>query len=62
MKDFINITSDKAIKSVEIYDVLGRLVKTNSSTKINVSQLSKGNYLLKIKTDSGDIIEKFIKE
>lgn len=62
VKDFINITSDKAIKSVEIYDVLGRLIKTNSSTKINVSQLSKGNYLLKIKTDSGDIIEKFIKE
>jgi len=62
VKDFINITSDKSIKSVEIYDALGRLIKKDTYTKINVSQLSKGNYLLKIKTDSGDIIEKFIKE
>lgn len=61
-KDFINITSDKAVKSVEIYDVLGRLIKTDSSNKINISQLSKGNYILKIKTDSGDVIEKIIKE
>jgi len=62
VKDFINITSDKSIKSVEIYDALGRLIKKDTYTKINVSQLSKGNYLLKIKTDSGDIVEKFIKE
>lgn len=61
-KDFINITSDKAVKSVEIYDVLGRSIKVDFSNKINVSQFSKGNYILKIKTDSGDIIEKFIKE
>lgn len=61
-KDFITITSEKALKSIEIYDALGRLIKTNSSNKINVSQLSKGNYLLKIKTDSGEVIEKFIKE
>jgi len=61
-KDFINITSEKAVKLIEIYDTLGRLIKTESTNKINISQLSKGNYLLKIKTDSGDIIEKFIKE
>lgn len=61
-KDFINITSEKPVKSVEIYDTLGRLIKTESSDKINVTQLSKGNYLLKMKTDSGETIEKFIKE
>ncbi|WP_333854319.1 S8/S53 family peptidase [Epilithonimonas sp.] len=61
-KDFINITSDKVVKSVEIYDTLGRLIITDFSKKINISQLSKGNYLLKMKTDSGNIVEKFIKE
>ncbi|PZU80905.1 MAG: serine protease [Chryseobacterium sp.] len=62
VKDFINITSDSKINSVEIYDYLGRLIKTDSSNKINISQFSKGNYLLKIKTSSGQTIEKFIKE
>ncbi|WP_244926046.1 S8/S53 family peptidase [Epilithonimonas arachidiradicis] len=61
-KDFINITSDKTLKSVEIYDILGRLIKTDVSNKVNITQLSKGNYLLKIKTDSGEIVEKLIKE
>ncbi|MDP9955535.1 hypothetical protein J2X97_001172 [Epilithonimonas hungarica] len=61
-KDLINITSDKKINSVEVYDYLGRLIKTEFSNKVNISQLLKGNYLLKIKTDSGESIEKLIKE
>ncbi|SHK60667.1 Por secretion system C-terminal sorting domain-containing protein [Epilithonimonas mollis] len=61
-KDFIYIDSQKSVKSVEIFDTLGRLIKTENSDKINVSQLSKGNYLLKIKTDSGEIVEKMIKQ
>jgi len=61
-KDFVTITSDKSIKSVEIYDYLGRLIKTESSAKINISHLLKGTYILKIKTDSGETIEKLIKE
>lgn len=61
-KDLVHITSEKKIKSVEVYDYLGRSIKTEFSDKINVSQLVKGNYLLKIKTDSGETIEKFIKE
>ena len=61
-KDIINITSDKKINSVEVYDYLGRLIKTEFSAKINISQLVKGTYILKIKTDSGETIEKFIKE
>lgn len=61
-KDVINITSDKKINSVEVYDYLGRLIKTETSNKVNISQLLKGNYLLKVKTDSGETIEKFIKE
>lgn len=62
VKEFLNITSNQPIKSVEIYDTLGRLIKTENSTKVNVAQLSKGNYVVKIKTNSGEKIEKFIKE
>ena len=61
-KDVINISSDKSIQSVEIYDVLGRLIKTETKNSINVSQFSKGNYIIKIKTGNQEMIEKFIKE
>ncbi|MCD9855843.1 S8 family peptidase [Epilithonimonas sp. JDS] len=61
-KDVLSISSDKPIKSVEIYDVLGRLIKTETKKNINVSQLAKGNYLVKVKTGDQELIEKFIKE
>ncbi len=61
-KDVINISSEKPVKSIEIYDVLGRLIKTETKNNINVSQLAKGNYLMKVKTGDQELIEKFIKE
>ncbi len=61
-KDFININSEKPVKSIEIYDVLGRLIKTETKNNINISQLAKGNYLLKIQTGDQELVEKFIKE
>lgn len=62
VKDVINISSEKPVKSIEIYDVLGRLIKTETANNINVSNLSKGNYLIKIKTGDQELVEKFIKE
>ena len=61
-KNFINISTEKPIQSIEIYDVLGRLIKTETKNNINASQLAKGNYFLKIKTSDQEFIEKFIKE
>ena len=61
-KNFINISTEKPIQSIEIYDVLGRLIKTETKNNFNVSQLAKGNYFLKIKTSDQELIEKFIKE
>lgn len=61
-KNFINISTEKPIQSLEIYDVLGRLIKTETKNNVNVSQLAKGNYFLKIKTSDQELIEKFIKE
>jgi len=62
--DFINIKSDEKIKSVKLYKVSGSLVKTenNEFSRINVSNLPKGNYLISIETDSGIETKKIIKE
>lgn len=61
-KDVVNLKSDNPIRSVEIYDSLGRIVKNEVSKTINISELVKGIYFLKVKTDSGESIEKIIKE
>jgi len=50
----VKIQSDENIQSVELYDLRGRLIKTESTNiqkyEMNIYDLSKGIYLLKIKT------------
>lgn len=60
--DFINIKSDEKIKSVKLYSASGSLVKAENDnlSRINVSNLSKGNYLISIETDSGTETKKII--
>lgn len=62
--DFINIKSDETIKSVKLYNASGSLVKTKNIefSRINISNLPKGNYLISIETDSGIETKKIIKE
>ena len=65
VKNILNITSKKEIKSVAIYDMSGK-VKVNkevSSSKVDVSvdNLTKGIYILKIGTSEGVAVTKFIK-
>ena len=69
VKDIISITvpTDTVVNSYEIYDINGKVVKTlNSATssisEINVSELSVGNYILKLNSDKGTASKKFIKE
>ena len=61
-KDIITIASDKPVQSVEIYDILGRLIKSETKNTVNISNFTKGTYLVKIKADGQEIIEKIIKE
>ncbi|UQB70059.1 T9SS type A sorting domain-containing protein [Epilithonimonas zeae] len=61
-KDIIHVSTEKTLKSVDIYDSLGKLIKTDFKNNIDISQFSKGNYILKIKTDQGETTEKLIKE
>jgi hypothetical protein len=62
--DFINIKSNEVIKSVKLYNASGSLVKTenNNSSKIDISSLLKGNYIISIETESGIETKKIIKE
>jgi hypothetical protein len=58
-------TIDATINSVEILDLNGRLinnVKVNSDNQVNISELSKGIYMMKIISDEGTAIKKVIKE
>jgi len=62
-KDFINITSQKEINSIEILEQSGKRISESKELKINVSQLSKGIYILKIKFSNGiSSIQKLIKQ
>ncbi|WP_333852202.1 T9SS type A sorting domain-containing protein [Epilithonimonas sp.] len=60
--DILNIQTEQKISKIEIYDTTGKLLKSNSKeTNINVSELIKGMYLIKIYTDQSIINSKFIK-
>ncbi len=67
-KETLNITSKNSIelKSIAIYDVLGQLViavpNAENVSKVDVSNLRTGNYILKVKTDNGTSSAKFIKK
>ena len=65
-KDVLNINSAYAIKEVEIYDALNRLVKrrkvNNKNIQIDISNLSAGSYVVKINTAKGSVKKKLIVE
>ncbi|MBV8325294.1 S8 family peptidase [Chryseobacterium sp.] len=61
--NILSIQSEYDIKSLEIYDNLGRLIRKNSQQKaVHVENLSKGIYYLKIQIKDKIYYEKFIKE
>jgi hypothetical protein len=63
VKSILNIKTDDKIKTVELYDEIGRKVKNLSkSNVINLENLSKGIYYLKIQTEKSSSVEKIIKE
>jgi hypothetical protein len=62
----LNIDSNNTIKTVQLYDISGRLLQTNLSDSDKVSmdmtQRSNGIYFLKITSDKGQKVEKIVKE
>ena len=64
IKDFLNFKTEHNITKVEVYDIAGRIVSSNSvsENKIDLSELKTGNYILKLYTEKGIINTKIIKE
>ena len=65
-KDILNVNvSNDRIRNLLIYDLAGQAVYNLSDlhgqSQINIGHLSNGIYLLKVETDSGISIAKFIK-
>jgi len=62
----ITFSSSVEIKKIEILNLLGQIIYTkdmkSTNTKINISNLAKGNYIAKIYTDNGVATKKFIVE
>lgn len=61
--DFIEIKTKENVKSVQIFDASGKLVKKlGNETKVDVRELEKGNYVMSISTSDSVVSKKFIKK
>ena len=65
--EYVSITSklDQPIRQVEILTISGQVIKTieNSDlSNINIADLSKGIYMLSIKTETQQVYQKLIKQ
>lgn len=62
----LNIKAENRIKSVELYDVQGRIIQVNkvdsNEVLIDVSVYNSGIYFVKVTTDFGSQVEKIVKE
>ncbi len=63
VKDVLNIQSKNEFVKAEIYDATGRILISTSvkGDSINVSDLLKGNYIIKLSTKDKIFTQKFIK-
>lgn len=57
----LSIIAEELIIKVEIYNLIGKVVQTETTTKFNVESLSEGVYLLKIKTKKGIVNKRLVK-
>lgn len=65
VKDMLNFNQQRQFEYIIILDVQGKKVyerKDVNVSSIDVSQLEKGTYILKFKTDKKSFTEKFIKK
>lgn len=61
----LTVSYKDAIKQIEVYDILGKQVKTQTfdskEIRLNVSNLAAGTYMVKVKTDAGSQFIKIVK-
>lgn len=62
-KDYLKVNSNSKITGVEIFDISGKKVKAElKDGAVDVQNLAKGSYVIKITDGSGATTQKFIKE
>ncbi|HCA06479.1 T9SS type A sorting domain-containing protein [Chryseobacterium sp.] len=63
VKDILYIQSKEEIVKAEIYDAAGRILTTTGvkNNAVNVADLAKGNYIIKVSTKNKTLTLKFIK-
>ncbi|REC47321.1 DUF7619 domain-containing protein [Chryseobacterium pennipullorum] len=64
VKDILYITSKQEIIKAEIYDTAGRIISSSEVKRnsLNVSELVKGNYMIKVFMKDKAVVQKFIKD
>jgi hypothetical protein len=63
VNDVLLVTSDVEVKNIRIIDLAGKIIREKSAaTEVNVSDLSRGIYLLQIETTEGKTVRKIIKK
>lgn len=60
-KNNINIKTNSIVQNVELYDILGKKVKSTKSSTISLENFSKGIYIMKVTTNKGVVTKKVTK-
>lgn len=63
----LNVNASSIIRSIEIYDLLGRLVfshsgYSSSTAQVSLEALSKGAYTINVQTENKKLTDKFLKK
>jgi len=61
--DILHIQSDEAVRKVEIYNLLGQIIKVADNTNnVDMTLMNTGIYTIKVTTNAGIKIEKIVKK
>ncbi|WP_282124525.1 T9SS type A sorting domain-containing protein [Algibacter mikhailovii] len=60
--DFVNIAS-KTITNLDVtvYDINGRTLLNTTQSRVDISSLSAGLYIFRVKTDAGELVKRILK-
>ncbi len=59
--NYIEVSTDEFINRIEIYSIEGKLINTCTTNIVSVSQLTNGQYIMRVKTDQGVAVHRFEK-
>ena len=62
VNDMLNIHSESTLKSIEVYDLYGKLLKSGAGEQVDFRQFATGIYIVKITNEKGSFSKKIIKQ